>query len=109
MAATHPAYNLMKMPGSSGVLTVSGDTRDALPTSSDALEPKVAALAKKKQLFTQDKAETKKVLVNKDGSTDATFTIGANLEPEQEKALVRFLRANKKVCPNVRPMKQKAR
>ena len=30
MAATHPAYNLMKMPGSSGVLTVSGDTRDAL-------------------------------------------------------------------------------
>lgn len=30
MAATHPAYNLMKMPGSSGVLTVSGDRRDAL-------------------------------------------------------------------------------
>ena len=62
MAATHPAYNLMKMPGSSGVLTVSGDTRDALqvlqlvfrvtavaqPTGTDALEPKGAALAKKK-------------------------------------------------------------
>ena len=30
MAATHPTYNLMKMPGSSGVLTVSGDTGDAL-------------------------------------------------------------------------------
>ena len=30
MAATHPAYNLMKMPGSSGVLTVHGDTGDAL-------------------------------------------------------------------------------
>ena len=30
MAATHPAYNLMKMSGSSGVLTVLGDTRDAL-------------------------------------------------------------------------------
>ena len=30
MAATHPAYNLMKMPGSSGVLTVAGDTKDAL-------------------------------------------------------------------------------
>ena len=30
MAATHPAYNLMKMPGSSGVLTVSGDTGYAL-------------------------------------------------------------------------------
>ena len=25
MVATHPAYNLMKMPGSSGVLTVVGD------------------------------------------------------------------------------------
>ena len=51
MAATHPAYNLMKMPGSSGVLTMSGDTRDALqvlqlvfravavaqPTGTDAL------------------------------------------------------------------------
>ena len=30
MAATHLAYNLMKMPGSSGVLTVAGDTKDAL-------------------------------------------------------------------------------
>ena len=52
----------MKMPGSSGVLTVPGDARDALevlqlafkaaavaqPTSTDALEPKGVALAKKK-------------------------------------------------------------
>ena len=30
MATTHPAYNLMKMPGSSGVLTVAGDTKDVL-------------------------------------------------------------------------------
>ena len=145
MAATHPAYNLMKMPGSSSVLTVSGDTGDALqalklafkaaavtqPADSDASEPKGAAPAKKKQLFIQDKAETKQVPVDEDGSTGATFTIGANLEPEQEEALVRFLRANKKVfawepsqlagvsrdviehhlnvCPNVRPVKQKAR
>ena len=62
MAATHPAYNLMKMPGSSDILTVSGDTGDALealkltfkatavaqPTGSDAPEPKGAAPAKKK-------------------------------------------------------------
>ena len=145
MAATHPAYNLMKMPGSSGVLTVHGDTGDALrvlklvfktaasaqPTDSEAPEPKGAAPAKKKQLFTQDKAETKQIPVDEDGYTNATFTIGANLEPEQEEALVRFLRANKKVfawepdqlagiprsviehhlnvCPNVRPVKQKAR
>ena len=30
MAATHPTYNIMKMPGSSGVLAVCGDTGDAL-------------------------------------------------------------------------------
>ena len=30
MAATHPAYNLMKMPGSSGVLTIAGEAKDAL-------------------------------------------------------------------------------
>ena len=87
--------------------------------------------AKKKQLFTQDKAETKQVPVVEDGSTGATFSIGANLEPEQEEALVRFLRTNKKVfawepdqlagvpreviehhlnvCPNMRLVKQKAR
>ena len=63
--------------------------------------------------------------------TGATFTIGTNLEPEQEKALVSFLCTNRKVfawepnqlagvprdviqhhlnvCPNVRPVKQKAR
>ena len=103
----------------------------AQPTSTDALEPKGAEPAKKKQLFTQDKAETKQVPVDEDGSTGATFTIGANLEPEQEEALVKFLRANKKVfawepdqlagvprdviehhlnvCPNVRLVKQKAR
>ena len=71
------------------------------------------------------------MLVEEDGSSGATFTIGANLEPAQENALVKFLRANKgvfarepdqlvgvpreviehhlKVCPNVRPVKQKAR
>ena len=48
-------------------------------------------------MFTQDKAETKQIPVDEDGSTNATFTIGANLEPEQEEALVRFLHANKKV------------
>ena len=54
----------------------------AQPADSDAPEPKGAASAKKKQLFTQDKAETKQILVDEDGSTDAAFTIGANLEPE---------------------------
>ena len=83
MAATHPAYNLMKMPGSSGVLTVAGDTKEALvalklalkataaahPADADASKAKEAAPTKKKQLFTQDKAETKRVPVEEDGSS----------------------------------------
>ena len=69
----------------------------AQPANTDALEPKGVAPAKKKQLFTQDKAETKQVPVDEDGSSGAAFTIGANLEPGQEEALVKFLRANKGV------------
>ena len=69
--------------------------------------------------------------IDEDGSSGATFTIGADLDPSQEEALVKFLRANKeifaweskqlvgvpreviqhhlRVCPNVRPVKQRAR
>ncbi|XP_044414926.1 pollen-specific leucine-rich repeat extensin-like protein 3 [Triticum aestivum] len=67
------------------------------PASADTLVPKGAVPSKKKQLFTQDKAETNKVPVDEDGSSGATFTIGANLKPEQEEALVKFLHANKEV------------
>ena len=35
--------------------------------------------------------------VEEDVSSAATFTIGACLDPDQEEALVRFLRANKDV------------
>ena len=71
------------------------------------------------------------MLVNEDGSSRATFTIGTGLDTGQEEALVRFLHANKeifawepnqlvgvlreviqhhlRVCPNVRPLKQRAR
>ena len=69
--------------------------------------------------------------VDEDGSSGAAFTIGASLDQGQEEALVKFLRANKdifawepnqlvgvpreviqhhlRVCPNVRPVKQRAR
>ena len=69
--------------------------------------------------------------IEEDGSSRATFTISANLDPDQEEALVKFLRSNKEVfawepkqlagvpreviehhlnvCPNVRPVNQKAR
>ena len=63
MAATHPAYNLMKIPGISGVLTMTEDTKDALqalklahktaaaeqPTSADAPKAKGAVQTRKKQ------------------------------------------------------------
>ena len=66
MAATHPAYNLMKMPGSKDVLTIVGDTKEALAVlklalktaaaaqlaDADASNVKEAASTKKKQLFT---------------------------------------------------------
>ena len=35
--------------------------------------------------------------VEEDGFSGATFTIGANLDPGQEEALVKFLRSNKEV------------
>ena len=87
----------MKMPESSGVLTITGDTKEALAALKSALKTtaaarqateatpgaKEAAPAKKKQLFTQDRAETKQVPVEEDGSSGATFTIGANLDPNK--------------------------
>ena len=83
----------MKMPGSKDVLTVVGDTKKALGALKFALKTaavarpaneatpgaKEAAPAKNKQLFTQDRAETKQVSVEEDGPSGATFTIGANL------------------------------
>ena len=145
MAATHPAYNLMKMPGSKGVLTVAGDTKEALAALKVAFRATAAASqtgkavprakgavsTKKKKLFTQGQAKMKQIPVDEDGASGATFTIGADLAPDQEKELVGSLRANKevfawepkqlvgvprgviehhlRVCPNVRPVKQKTR
>ena len=43
MAATHPAYNLMKMPGSKDVLTIVGDTKEALAALKCALKTAAAA------------------------------------------------------------------
>ena len=43
MAATHPAYNLMKMPGSKGILSVKGDAKEALAALKLALKTAAAA------------------------------------------------------------------
>ena len=71
MVATHPSYNLMKMSGSSGVLTMAGDTKEALTAlklafravaivrQADGDTPKGAAQAKKKQMSSQEQARTK--------------------------------------------------
>ena len=42
MAVTHPAYNLMKMPGSKGVLTIKGDAKEALAALKLALKTAAA-------------------------------------------------------------------
>ena len=94
MAATHHAYNLFKMPGSSGSLTVHDDVRGAVcslehaykeaaasyPVDNDSVDH-LAAPPKKKQLFSQERAATKKISINEDG-TGATLTIGAGLPPK---------------------------
>ena len=94
MAPTHHAYNLVKMSGSSGTLTIHGDIGDAVyslehtykeaaashPVDNDSIDH-LAAPPKKKQLFSQERAATKKIFVNADG-TGATLTIGAGLPPK---------------------------
>ncbi|XP_073355035.1 uncharacterized protein [Aegilops tauschii subsp. strangulata] len=144
MAVTHPGYNIIKMSGSSGVITMAGDKEDVFqalklahraPTASrpdieGTLRAPEAAPARKKQLFSQDRTETKRVPVDDDNLGPA-FTIGTGLPSNQEQALFRFLRANKgvfawkvsdlvgdpreviehhlAVCPNTRPVKHKVR
>ena len=94
MAATHHAYNLVKMPGSTGTLTVHGDVKDAVcslehaykeaaashPVDDDSVDH-LATPPKKKQLFSQENAATKKIFINTD-RTGATLTIGAGLPPK---------------------------
>ena len=113
MAATHPAYNLMKMPGSKGVLTVADDTKEALVTPKFAFRAtavacpagktghgaKEAAPNKKKQKFTQGQDKMKQIPVDKDGASGATFTIGADLAPDQERELWTSCRRTRRCSP----------
>ena len=94
MAAVHHAYNLVKMPGSAGTLTVHGDVRDAVcslehaykeaatshPTGDDGIDHLLEP-PKKKQLFSQERAVTEKISLNIDATGD-TLTIGAGLPPK---------------------------
>ena len=57
MAATHPAYNLMKMPGSSGVLAVAGDTKEAVAALKLAFKATAAAFPADKAMPGPDQEE----------------------------------------------------
>ena len=94
MMVTHHAYNIVKLPGSGGTVTIRGQIKDAVcsvehayktaavafPADEDAEEP-LARPAKKKQLFSQERAATKKVPLEANGSR-ACVTIGSSLPPK---------------------------
>ena len=81
MAATHHAYNLVKMPRSSGTLTIHDDIGDAVyslehaykeaasshPVDNNSVDH-LTVPPKKKQLFSQERAAKKKIFVNVDGT-----------------------------------------
>ena len=94
MEVTHHAYNCLKLPGCSGTITTRGDEHDAMcsldstykaataayPADEDAEEP-LPQPAKRKPLFSQERADTKKVSLDASGS-GATITIGGDLPPK---------------------------
>jgi hypothetical protein len=94
MAVTHHAYNLVKLPGRNGTITVHGDEKAmvcsleytyreaaaAYPADEDAAEPH-AEPTKKKQLFSQERATTKKVSLDASG-LGATAIISGHLPPK---------------------------
>ena len=94
MAVTHHAYNCVKFPGCGGTITVHGDEQAAVhslehiykeattayPDDEDDEDP-LSKPAKKKQLFSHERAATKKVSLDASGS-GATVTIGGSLSPK---------------------------
>jgi len=94
MAVTHHAYNLVKLPGCSGTITIRGQVQEALRAVELAYKAAAAAAStdddeeetlekpkKKKQLFEQGKAATKQVSLEAGGS-GASVNIGAGLPPK---------------------------
>ena len=93
MAVTHHAYNIVKLPGSGGTIAIHGQVQDAMRSVETAYKAAAVAFpadedmeplerpAKKKQLFSQEQAATKKVSLDASGS-GASVTIGAGLPPK---------------------------
>ena len=90
MAVTHHAYNIVKLPGSGGTIAIHGQVQDAMRSVETTYKAAAVAFpadedmeplerpAKKKQLFSQEQAATKKVSLDARGS-GASVTIGAGL------------------------------
>jgi hypothetical protein len=101
----------MKIPAPKGVITVFGDQQEArniekghtpgqtneyqLKSSEERKEPYVEAKRDKEKIEIAADDETKKVYL--DDMPDRAVTIGAHLNPEEEKELIQFLSKNKNV------------
>jgi hypothetical protein len=101
----------MKIPAPKGVITVFGDQQEArniekghtlgqanvyqLKTAGERKEPYEEAKRDKEKIDIAADGETKKVYL--DDMPDRVVTIGAHLNPEEEKELIQFLNKNKDV------------
>jgi hypothetical protein len=101
----------MKIPAPKGVITVFGDQQEArniekghtsrqanvyqLKTAEERKEPYEEAKRDKEKIEIAADGETKKVYL--DDMPDRAVTIGAHLNPEEEKKLMQFLNKNKDV------------
>jgi hypothetical protein len=101
----------MKIPAPKGVITVFGDQQEArniekghtpgqvnvyqLKTTEERREPYEEAKRDKEKIEIAADGETKKVYL--DDMPDRAVTIGAHLNPEEEKELIQFLNKNKDV------------
>ena len=84
MVVTHHAYNLTVRNGvKDGVCSIEHAYKEVAashPIDEDSAEH-LAGVPKKKRLFSQERATTKKISLNAD-DTGATFTIGARMPPK---------------------------
>jgi hypothetical protein len=110
-AVIRQQFLCMKIPAPKGVITVFGDQQEArniekghtpgqanvyhLKTAEERKEPYKEAKRDKEKIEIVADGETKKVYL--DDMPDRAVTIGAHLNPEEEKELVQFLNKNKDI------------
>jgi hypothetical protein len=112
-AVIRQQFLCMKIPAPKGVITVFGDQQEAkniekghtpgqvnvyqLKTTKERKEPYEEAKRDMEKIEIAADGETKKVYL--DDMPDRAVTIGAHLNPEEEKELIQFLNKNKDVLP----------